>query len=425
MNLNGWDTVSVIDQGKVNRKLSDNASKLVMNFNTGWEDGFSGDYLGQGDFGAWKIVGGSGTDIHIEIPIIVGHAWPKGKEEKKTDLAGITLTYEVNLALIPSSVHGEGKKLQFEIHKVTPAGQQRSEGGISLIGQTDPHHTKFARQLGQALAGVLVDNNDKISFIFAQVGISGDGVPAWLEPVQSRYSYHVPQGGTKGYLAVLSMTTQGDLPSSGTNIDSGLIPSDHDVTFAMSGDLFLEHIIMPALPDAFSNASLDNFSYSSGKISLAKDFDLDGVQVAAITYYPKMTSMDITIDSGKIKNVAKGSVYLDMPNAYLNYGSTVENKLEYDASTQKISFDKDPNPSTHHSADVPWYDYLLGLGAIGAAIIAAVLAGVESGVGSSLSGSNMGGSLRSATAKVVSWGNDVTVKAGTLEDCFYMQGNIS
>lgn len=426
MNTNGWDTISVLNISEVNKKLQDNLSQIIMNFNTNWTDGFAGSYVASGQFSPWVITGGSGTDIYIEIPIKSGTITPQGGSGTATDISGMSVTLEVNLAWIPSSVSNEGSTLQFDLSTYVPQGSAKTDGGVYVKSYKDPNNTGFGEELGQGIAKDLIANKANITFIFAQMGVTGSGTPAWIVPVKSVYSYQAPSGSSDAYMSILSVTSDKDISSLNANIDAGLIPSGSStMSFTISGDLFLENIILPALPGAFEHASSSNFSYSNGAINLASSFDLKSIQEGAINYDPNVTSMQVTIDSNAIKNSTSGSVYLDMPNAHLDFSATTNNVMDYDASTQKITFQKDPNPSTSSSSHVPWYDYILTLGAIGAAITAIVLAAVESGLGNSLSSSDLAGSLSAASAKSIDWGGTLTINSGTLNDCFILQGNVN
>jgi hypothetical protein len=426
MKTNGWDTISVLNISEVNKKLQDNLSQLIMSFKTSWTDGFAGSYDASGEFLPWSITGGSGTDVYIEIPIKSGTITPQGGSEKKTDITGMSITLEVNLEWIPSTVSNEGSTLQFDLSTYVPKGSTKTKGGVYVKSFTDPNNTGFGEELGQGIAKDLIANKAEITFIFAQMGVTGSGTPSWIVPVKSVYSYHAPSGSNNAYMSILSVTSNKDISSLSANIDPGLIPSgSNTISFTISGDLFLENIILPALPGAFEHANSSNFSYSNGAINLASSFDLKSIREGAIDYDPQVTSMKVTIDSNAIKNSTSGNVYLDMPNAHLDFSATTNNVMDYDASTQKITFQKDPNPSTSSSSHVPWYDYILTLGAIGAAITAIVLAAVESGLGDSLASSSLAGSLSAASPKSIDWGGTLKINSGELNDCFLLQGEVN
>ena len=141
-----------------------------------------------------------------------------------------------------------------------------------------------------------------------------------------------------------------------SNIDSGIASSQYPLSFAISGDLFLANVIRPALPGAFPESNLSDFAYANGAITLAKQFNLSAVKAGAIWYTPTVTSLTITINANALKNATSGSVYLDLPNAYMDFSATTNNVLTYTPAGEAFTFQKDPNPVTSTNDRVPWYD---------------------------------------------------------------------
>lgn len=425
MDTNGWDTISVLNITEVNQQLHNRLSALSMTFDTTWVDGFAGTYVAQGSFGPWSITGGSGSDIYLTLPISAGTLTLQGKSAT-TDLTGMAVTVVVNLEWVPTVVDPTLKNLQFSLKSVTAPGGTRPEGGIYVMGVTDPNATGFGAQVGAGIANTLLDNKDEITFVFAQTGVVDTATATWIEPVQSTYSYHSPSGSDQTYLAILSTTTSRDISTLTGNVDAGIASSQYPLSFVISGNLFLEHVILPALPAAFPLAPPGTFTYANGAISIDQPFNLSELPVG-IGYTPNVTAMSIAIDANALKNTMVGAVYLDMPNAYLDFTSITNNVLSFDATTSTFSFAADPNPIESTSQDVPWYDYVLTLGALGAAITALVLVCLESGLGSALSGGNLAGSLASAPATSVRWQGleQITVEAGALNDAFLLLANVS
>jgi hypothetical protein len=426
METNGWDTISVLNIQQVNAQLETRLSALVMTFQTSWTDGFSGSYTATGSFGPWSITGGSGADIYLTLPITSGSLQPQAGGAA-TDISGMAVTVIVNLEWVPAAVTPQGKNLQFALTSVTAPGGTRQPGGIYVKSVDDPHNTGFGAEVGSGIANTLLDNKDKITFIFAQTGVVDLSTATWLEPKQSTYSFHQPGGGNDQYLAILSVTDDRDISGLNSNIDSGIASSQYPLAFVVSGNLFLQNVIMPALPGAFTGATAANFAYAAGQITMVSQFNLSAVQAGAIWYTPTVTSMTVSVDATALKNVTSGTVYLDMPNAYMDFAATTNNVLTYDPGNQSFAFAKDPNPSTSTNDRVPWYDYILTLGAIGAAITAIVLAAVESGLAGSLSGSALAGSLSSAPATSVAWQglDQITIASGSLNDCFLLLANVA
>jgi hypothetical protein len=427
MNINRWDTISVLDIAQVNAQLHSRLSQLLMTFDTTVLDGFAGDYDAKGQFGPWSITGGSDTDIYVTLPITSGTLTPKEGSGPATDISGMSVEVEVNLEWFPSTVSAGVSDLQFDLESVPPPGGTRERGGIYVKSVTDPNGTGFGGEVGSGIAAALVGNKDKITFVFAQIGVVDTRTATWLLPKKSVYSYHTPQGSSGGYLAILSVVTDRDISGLNANIDSGIIDPAYPLAFVVSSELFLEHAILPALPGAFPGTSAANFRYGGHQITLAKSFDMKSIKEGAIYYTPNVQSLIITIDGNALKNTASGACGLHLPNAYLDFSATSTNVLVFDAGTSTFSFRKDPNPSTHSSSHMPWYDYLISLGAVGAAIMAIVLAAVESGLGDSLSSSELAGSLSDLPGSGVQWDglNQITIRQAALSDCFVLHADVA
>jgi Clostridium P-47 protein len=426
METNGWDTISVLNITQVNQQLQARLSQIVMSFSTSWVDGFSGSYEATGNFGPWAITGGSGSDIYLTLPITSGTLGPPG-QSATTDISGMSVTVVVNLEWVPSAVDSQIQNLQFALKSVADPGASRPEGGIYVLSTTDPNNTGFGAEVGAGIAHTLLDNTDKITYVFAQTGIVDTTTATWLQPVKSTYSYHTPAGGSDNYLAILSVTTDRDISNLSANIDSGIASAQYPLAFVVSGDLFLQNVILPALPGAFPNAPAGTFAYTNSEITIVNQFNLPTIQEAAIGYVPVVTAMVLAIDANALHNVMSGSVYLDLPNAYLMFSSSTVNVLTFDPSDGSFAFTKDPNPVTSTSDDVPWYDYLLTLGAVGAAVTAIVVACLESGLSDSLSGANLAGSLATAPATTVRWAglDQVQVVSASLNDAFLMLATVN
>ncbi|MEJ8853321.1 TULIP family P47-like protein [Variovorax robiniae] len=427
MNTNGWDTISVLNIEQVNAQLGNRLDALVMSFSTSWVDGFSGSYTASGSFGPWSITGGSGADIYLTLPITSGKLQAQGSSASPTDISGMSVTVIVNLEWVPATVTPQGKSLQFALSSVTAPNTTRQPGGIYVQSVSDPHNTGFGGEVGNGIAHALLDDKDKISFIFAQTGVVDLSTATWLAPKQSTYSFHQPAGGTDQYLAILSVIDDRDISGLSSNIDAGIASTQYPLSFVISGDLFLQYVILPSLPKAFPGANAGTFAYANDQITAVHPFNLHGVKSGAITYIPKVGSMVLKVDANALKNMTMGSVYLDLPKADLDFAATTKNVLSYDPAHAAFTFQKDPHPVTSTKDHVPWYDYLLTLGALGAAITAIVASAVESGVSGSLSGSALAGSLSKAPATSVTWQglNQVTVAAGSLNDCFLLQANVA
>jgi hypothetical protein len=426
MNMNGWDMISVIEINQVNIQLQKRMGELLVSFDTHWDDAFAGQYRATGKFGAWSLVGGSGSDIWLMLPITSGSLSLVGGADAATDISGMTVELEVNLEWIPSKVTQGAKTLQFDLSSIAPPNGPRPPGGIFVKSVSDPKKTGFGPQVGKGIASALLENKDKITFVFAETGIVDPKTATWLLPKRSTYSYHSPQG-IAAFLAILSVTTDRDISGLNSNVDSGLANARFPVSLAISGGLFLENGILPVLPHAFPNTDASTFSYANGTITLRHGFNLNSIREGLIDYTPTVNSLSISINSNALKSLAAGTCGLHLPNAYLDFSTTTNNVLAYNAASQTFSFLADPNPVTGSNSHVPWYDYLIGLGPIGAAVMACVLAAVESGLSGCLSSTQLAGSLASAPASTVVWAglDQIKVQQAELNDCLVLHASVN
>jgi hypothetical protein len=427
MNTNGWDMISVLNINQVNQQLEKRFNELVMRFNTHWNDGFAGQCEAQGTFGTWSITGGSGSDIYLMLPIKSGSVSQQNPQGKLVDISGIVVTIEVNLEWVPQTVNADSKILKFDLRSITMQGTTRQPGGIYVISVRDPRNTGFGKEIGNGVAHTLLDNKDKISFVFAQTGVIDTSTATWLNPKKSTYSYHAPQGSDNHYLAILSVTSDRDISNLSSNIDSDIVSSSFPLSLAISGNLFLENAILPALPGAFQNADSNTFAYSNGSISLANGLDLKSIRQGSTDFTPKIKSMTMTIDANALKSTVLGSVDLPQPNAHLSFSVATTNVLAFDPSNETFSLKKDANPTIKTSSHVPWYDYLITLGTVSAGSIGIVLAVPESGLSNSLSTSAFANSLANLPATTVKWSglDQVSVQAAGLNDCFFLRAHLS
>ena len=434
----GWDTISVLDIHVVNAQLASRLGDVVMSFDTSWTDAFSGSVTADGRFGPWQITGGSISDIYLTLPIASGTATPQGSSGS-TDLSGMSVTLEVNLTWIPSEVTPEGQSLQFDLTEVTQQGVDRTPGGVYVKSVNDPHDTGYGSHLADAIANVLVDNKDKVTFVFAQTGIVDSSTATWLQPKRSAYSYHAPlgqqypvggdgdQAPTRAYLAVLSVTSDRDISGLNSQLEDGLISTEHPLTFVVSPRAFPGQRDPACAAGRVHPCQREQLHLHRHCHRPLRHVEQPGPGPGGgdlVHAHDHRAEPDHRLR--RAENQASGSVYLDLPNAYVYFSSTTSNVLVFDPVGATFTFQKDPSPVTSSSDDVPWYDYILSLTAIGALVTAIVVACVESGLADSLSGSALAGSLAGAPATTVRWAglDQITVASGALNDCFILQADV-
>jgi hypothetical protein len=425
MDIKGWDTICVIRADYVNQQLSRNAAKLIQEFTISGNDPFGGAYEISGNFGPWQVVpGGSDTLIHMQIPIAQGTV--THGQGAKTDISGMAVVVEISLSLLPSPSTEGAQELRFDFKAAGTKVGDSTPGLVTPVSVTDPKSTKLGSVVETGVVNALVANGSSVSFVFATIGVVRTAVDSWLKPAVSAYSYNQPVAGATGYLAILSSTTSRDVSGLDRQIDPGLLPGDYPVTFAISKDLVLEHVVQPALPQSFPNTSASTFTFANGVITNTGSFDAPGVQKGALTYTPSIESLTISVTDNHLTLVVSGSCGLRMPNASMTFSVTAHNPLAYDASRNTISFQADPNPTTSHDNHIPWYDYILiGLsGGIGLAIFAIVAPIIANQIADSMNRGAASTDLAQTPPQTIQWQGleAMTVKNAALNDLFYLQG---
>jgi P-47 protein len=422
LDIQDWDTISIIDVSSVNAQLRASLNKLIDSFDYQGTSAFGGSYTVSGEFGPWQVSGGSDQLLNLDIPILKGTLSAGGRS---TDLAGMTATVEVTLNLLPSPINAKVMELRFDFRVAGSKNSPAVPGLVRPISCSDPKNTGQSSYVMDAVANVLVHNASEVSYVFAEIGLVDLTIPSWLTPVRSRYSYQQPAGGKNGYLGVFSVTSDRDVSGLSTQIGSDLVSLSYPWSFLISGPLFLEHVILPMLPAAFPGTDTTYFAFSNNTISITKPVNLQAVEPAGIPYTPVVQTLALTIDDNKLSNSTSGTVDLHMPNASMSFSISTHDVLQYTASTNSFSFLPDPSPVTQSQNNIPWYDYLLvGLAAvISLAIFPAVINAVANDVANAINSGDVGGQLNDAPPKVVAWnGMDaMTVRDAGLSTAFWLR----
>jgi Clostridium P-47 protein len=424
MDIGSWDTICVIAVDQINQQLTAKLDQLIQSFDYSGADPFGSTYEFSGTFGPWQVVpGGSNTLIHVQIPVTSGKLV---SGSATTDVSGMSVVVEVSLQLLPVQAQGNAQQLTFDFRQAGTQPGDTTPGLVTPISFSDPNNTGKGSLLLSAVVAVLVNNASEVSFVFATIGVVDPSTPSWLTPVRSTYDYSQPVGGTAGYLAILSVTSDRDITGYDTQIDPGLVSSSYPVTFAVSQPLFMQNIVLPILPSAFPNTSAQTFQCSNGVITNTGEFGTPGVTKGAITYHPEVTSLQVTSTDNYLQVATSGNVDLDMPNASMDFSVTAKNVLTYDQGSNTLTFQPDPNPMTSHSNNIPWYDYVLIAltGGIALAIFSIVVPLIASEIADDLNSGSSGIDLTKAPPKTVQWQGmqSFQVQDAGLDDLFYMRG---
>lgn len=357
MNLYGWDTAFAIDVSLANRALERAGDGLLVDFEA------TDPALGlstAGAFGRWRIVeGGSGQFVNLRLPIV--HGWLETAfSQRRVDLAGTAFVATVALDLLPSVTRPAEQDLRFEVSTAARVGAAPSPGAITPIRIDDPAQVLSDAEealLLVALAGFVAANGDRISFIFATINLVPPSTNSWLTPVRSGFAYADRSGGAGGALVILSVTTDREIGQLPRQVDPALLSTAFQAGYAFSGALFLQNVLMPALPATFGNgATSRNFSFDSGagQVVNVGALAMDQVKSGAIWYSPIVRSLRIGLNGSALAGRFDGDCDLKA-GISMTFWVAPNNQITYDASTRTLTFLADPSAPSGYTADIPWY----------------------------------------------------------------------
>ena len=421
MDLNGWDSAYAVNLSYVNAILSKPAN-IVSQFNQK-QDAINI----AGCFSGWEIVaGGSGQLLHLELKIASGTLTGLGNA---ADLAKVSAKFEVNLSFLPTDLPNK-TKLVLNLKSVGKEDEPSKPGVIKPLNGSviDPNgELSFAQKsiLLPMLAQFLVDNDDNITFAFANVNaVSPDKSSSWLAPTACAYNYYTTGNGQL-FLVVFAVTNNKSPSGLKLEVDSNLVSGTGNAYYGISQAMFLEHVVLPSMTKVYPGNKQDAFSFDAKNNAIVnkKHISLPGKKSGAITYYPVITSLKITLSASKIKTVASGSCDLKMGMS-MTFSVTSNCSSSFDGSSGKLTIKKDAHPSTSHDAHIPWYDYLMG--PIPDLIMAIVVPIVADGIASGLDAS-INTSFCEIGPLLLDWPGmtHFEIAGGELNAGFQMFGNVS
>lgn len=419
MDIFGWDTVYLISMDKVNSVIATSTGELPQMFN------FTAEGIQiQGTFSPWMIVkGGSEKLLHLKVPIKNGNLIMG--QTKEYDLSNVAVVVEISLGFIPSNVSPTKKNLAFNIKTASdPEGSL-----VTPITVLDPdNHLDDIRKtlLEELLVQYMMNNASQISYIFAEINFAKPDTNSWLTPVLCDYAYIQKEGGSQnGYLAILSVTTQRDISQLLREVDPTIVTNTSNAGIAISKDLFLQNVIQPVLPFSYPGTAPAMFAFNPADHSIhnTRSFATPSVKAGAITYYPSIDNLVISIFKNDILTAISGSCSLKA-GINMSYKINLRNAVSYNASSQNITFNNDPHPDSSHDASIPWYlEFLSPIVALIVNIIVPILA--NSVADTLRERAKM--TFTQSPPQSVHWagsGAAMNVTDAGLDDSFFMQGNV-
>lgn len=425
MNTFGWDTVYVVNIAKANNALAARQDQLIISFETSEVDQIQ--VKTKGKFSRWEIVeGGSGSILYLKLWIGEGNLEINFTQPKSVSLVGTSLVVAVQLQLLPGQIQ-RTEDLHFHITRVGQQGQPPQPGAITPVVLHDNSRQLTVAEIAllqAALLNYIVANTQKISFVFATINLVPPSSNSWLTPFQSAYAYADRINGS-GALAILSVTTNRNITSLPRQIDNTALSINYDATYGISSELFLTHVLMPTLPSSFRpGTTLSSFAVRNNAVINTRNIGMNGIQYGLTTYYPEITELSIQTNGSGLFSTYRG--YVDMYYGIkMTFYIRTDNKVVFNPITKAIAFQPDPNPSSSHNVDIPWYLYFLGL--IVVAVIQILVKVISDEIAKSLTrdiGEQI--SIIRNPPTSIQWAETSTldVQNADIKFAFYMQGNL-
>lgn len=419
MDLYGWDTAYATDFAILNNALAGDAS-LPSKF-ASTQSGITA----SGVLENWRLVpGGSGPLLHIQVALTSGNI--SGGTDPAADLAGVSLIFEVNLTLLPTAVKGV-KVYRLDLKTVGKKGDPPKPGVVLPYSISDPNGKLGFEQkiaLPAMIAGVLVQQADDFTVAFARVNLVAPATNSWLTPVKVRYDVYAGSG--KDYLVIYAATSARNVDGLDTNVDPALLAGAGPMYYGISGNLFLEHAVLPLMPKLFNHSKAADFKFNASKSAIVNttSFAAGKVKSGAIWYHPEITKVSLRISGDEIVTDVSGTCDLGM-GITMTFSIQSKSKSSFDPKTGRLSFAKDKHPTENHHAKIPWYDYVLGPipDIVMAVVVPMVASGIANGITAELSKETIG----KEGAQNVKWPgmNGFSINAGGLNGGIQLSGNNS
>ncbi|MEL7344524.1 MAG: TULIP family P47-like protein [Pseudomonadota bacterium] len=324
MNLDGWDTCSIVSTALVNEALARRAQKTIRTF-TYTED----DLEISGAFGPWALVpGGTMKLVHVAMPIASGTI--KGVGAASVDLSGLILVAQMRLGLIEA---GAGKRnLSFD----TTHGESGGQPPIVVTQIEDPSGRLGGFNLAmvkEALTQCLSDNAADASFVFASVDARSTATASGLACPANDWAF-VDAGAGREYLALLG-SLDAKRVDGPIRIDPGLISPDAPAYFAVSQRLFNARALKPIMEQSFRPRT--SFAVKGNSVISTKPVGLGKRKVALITVKPILDRVTITPVKGALNVVALA--HADLPfKTRLDVTVTIKLAFQHNPRTGAMSF---------------------------------------------------------------------------------------
>ena len=339
MNLDGWDTCSIVSIDLVNAALARAGDRVIRTFSYA-EDGLEV----SGTFGAWALQpGGTYRLVNVTMPITTGEIREAGIGA--LDISGAVLTAQLKLGMIDSDDPTK-RNLAFDT--------RHGEGGdgpapIQVIGIEDPSGRLGALDLDMvkaALTACLSRHAAQASFVFASVDARSTSQSAGLACPANDWAF-VDAGAGRQYLAILGSldTTRAGEP---IRIGPELMAPAAGAYFAVSNRLFLERALQPIIAQSFKPRT--PFKVKGNSVQSTRAVSLGKKKAGMFDVEPILRQVTVTPVKGAL--IVHAKAHADLPLwTKLELSVDMTLPFQHDPKTGAMSFKPDPHPVVKHKVN--------------------------------------------------------------------------
>lgn len=289
---NNWDTVFALDFDAVNAGIAGQAT-YPGNFNH--TEGVDPDTTTiEGDFSSWKLVGGSGhlLEMEMEIGEFIYNKNKPDEETRQNAICRIQIELRVEVGAEGSGIGG-GTPVSFRTRRADAFLANMDNYTIVVLDMSWPGSTSeplLATECRILMAGYFNDPTTQNEFdhTFATVNLnsrleSKSGDLSWIAPTDT--SYGVVANGARGGGTFAVMCMIGGHMSPDHHNVSPEILGDKRAGFLLNKPVFLDHMIKPGIATMFGRDPDDqqffddNFTIESDAITNKTEISVPDFQV--------------------------------------------------------------------------------------------------------------------------------------------------
>lgn len=298
---NGWDTVSVCLVSDLNAAIQNQKTYPLEMDHQMEEEGEK--YKLSAEFMPWSIApGGDGGNVNLEVKFKSANCNFAGQSYTTQNC---TAVIQVHLGFFPrpEAIAAPGTyrlELDSDQTKGNPISVTEFICDLPKMTVAPVMQTIFSDWLNSE------ETLKKIQILFAtaQLNMPENKDYDWLVPTYSSYAYTDINGDpTKSKFGILCMVKDREvnpdevvhqLPA----IDFG-DKGTNNFAFMIKREVFVEYQLIPSLPQAFENASSDDFKFDGIAVT-ATGLKLPSVTYGALDYDPMLEKMEMTIAETQI-----------------------------------------------------------------------------------------------------------------------------